>query len=464
MAGQRAGLLGRLRHPKTTVRWRLTLLYGGLFLISGVALLAITYTLVAHATVNGGPLSRESFVRVAPGKQAQVPPAFQRARTPNGGPISLPVRKRINEFLGSQPGRIVVQVAGSSQRISDLHQLVIESAIALAIMALISTALGWVVAGHVLAPLRTMTATAQEISAANLHERIDMQGPRDELKQLADTIDGLLGRLEGAFDAQRRFVANASHELRTPLTAARAMLEMVLLDPHATVQTFRTTCRHVLEESEQQEQLIDALLALAQGQRGIDRLEALDLAVIAKAELSSHELDATASDVRLVASLEPALISGDRRLISRLVSNLLENALRHNTTPGRALVEVKTVTGEASLRVTNTGPPVPAEEIERLLQPFQRMSANRVGQGDGLGLGLSIVAAIANAHRAALEVRPGAQGGLDIEIRFPRVPYDQRVDTLDAPQRRRAERVPDWLDELDRTSPTSGRVLSDSGH
>ena len=165
---------------------------------------------------------------------------------------------------------MVVSV-GSNQRISDLHQLIGESGIALGIMAIISALLGWVVAGRALGPLRTMTATAQQISEANLHERLAMSGPRDELRQLADTIDGLLARLQAAFDAQRRFVANASHELRTPLTTARALLEMVMSDPRATVETSRATCEQVLEEGEQQEQLIDALLALAHGQRGIDR-------------------------------------------------------------------------------------------------------------------------------------------------------------------------------------------------
>ena len=184
---------------------------------------------------------------------------------------------RLQKLLESPSGRRVILNVQSGQRISDLHQLVIESSIALAIMAIISGALGWVVAGRVLAPLRTMTAATQQMSEVNLHERLAIQGPPDELRQLADTIDGLLERLEGAFDAQRRFVANASHELRTPLTTVRALLEMVLSDPRATVGTFRTTCRQVLEESAQQEQLIDALLALAQGQRGIDSRESIDL-------------------------------------------------------------------------------------------------------------------------------------------------------------------------------------------
>ena len=175
-----------------------------------------------------------------------------------------------------------------------------------------------------------MTAATQQMSEANLHERLSMQGPPDELRQLADTIDGLLGRLEGAFDAQRRFVANASHELRTPLTTVRALLELILSDPKATVGTFRTTCQQVLEESAQQEQLIDSLLALAHGERGIDTREPIDLAAIAGEALAGHEAEAAARGVQLEVSLEPALVSGDRRLIERLVSNLVDNAIRHN--------------------------------------------------------------------------------------------------------------------------------------
>jgi signal transduction histidine kinase len=417
----RSALTGRFRHPQTTVRWRLTLLYGGLFLVCGAALLAITYTLVDHATVTNGPF--RAFVNATRPPQSATRPSFERppiaqvTRPPQSG---LP--GAIQKLLKTRSGQRAIFTVGSVQRISDLHQLVIESSIALAIMAIISGALGWVVAGRVLAPLRTMTAATQQMSEANLHERLAMTGPPDELRQLADTIDGLLGRLEGAFDAQRRFVANASHELRTPLTTVRALLEMVLSDPRATVRTFRTTCQQVLEESEQQEQLIDALLALAQGQRGIDARERIDLAAIARDVAGAHEGEAAARGVHLDASLETAPIAGDRRLVERLVSNLVDNALRYNQPGGTARVVVGGGAGEVELAVANTGPEVPAEEVDRLLQPFQRLAGDRVGHREGLGLGLSIVAAIANAHDARLDVRPGAQGGLDITVRFASAP------------------------------------------
>jgi signal transduction histidine kinase len=405
-----------------------------LFLVCGAALLAITYTLVDHATVTTQPFGR---ISVNGGRSFGPPPSARYKRMlPNAKPAtgeSLP--PPIQQLLKTSAGRSAVLSVGSVQRISDLHQLVIESSVALAIMAIISAALGWVVAGRALAPLRTMTAATQQISEANLHERLAMEGPCDELRQLADTIDGLLGRLEGAFDAQRRFVANASHELRTPLTAVRALLEMVLSDPRATVATFRTTCQHVLEESEQQEQLIDALLTLAQGQRGIAARERINLAAISGDVLRAHGGDAAARGVRVDASLEPAPVEGDRRLIERLVSNLVDNALRYNVPGGSARVAVRAAgAGEIELLVANTGPTVPAGEVNRLLQPFQRLSGDRVGHGEGLGLGLSIVAAIANAHDAALELQPGAQGGLEISVRFARAPAGDRDATAANPQ------------------------------
>jgi signal transduction histidine kinase len=426
-----------VRHPQTTVRWRLTLLYGGLFLASGMALLAITYTLVEHDPLTS---SSSAFIRAA-----QVPPGealtlygglhsrqdmqtnFAGARTrftksvPTLKPPQVPAP--IQRLLKSVNGRRAIITVGSQQRLSDLHQLIVESSIALAIMALISTGLGWLVAGRVLRPLRTMTAATQQISEANLNRRLALDGPRDELRQLADTIDGLLERLEGAFDAQRRFVANASHELRTPLTAARALLEMVLTDPKATVTTYRTTCRQVLEESEQQEQLIDALLALAQGQRGIDCREQVDLAAIVSEVLRLQEPEARARGLDLRATLEPAAVSGDRRLIARLASNLVENAIRHNVPDGRVRVWVENDGGEATLAVANTGAPISADEVDRLMQPFQRLTRERTGQGDGFGLGLSIVAAIVDGHHATLDVRPGTTGGLRVEVRFPAAHY-----------------------------------------
>jgi signal transduction histidine kinase len=425
----------RLLHPQTTIRWRLTLLYGGMFLVCGAALLAVTYGLVSHAVTGNG------VVAFGPAPAAASPDGKAFAggvaipnRPSGGGPIqlhatpssSLVIRGKevkvpptVSRLLRSATGQEAVRFVGRQQQISDLHQLEIESAIALAIMAIISALLGWYIAGRVLRPLRTITATAQQISEANLHRRLDLPGPRDELRTLADTIDSLLARLESAFEAQRRFVANASHELRTPLTAVRALLEMAISDPRATVQTFRETCREALEESEQQEQLIDALLALAQGQRGLDYREPTDLATITGDAIKGIASEADERHLHLDVTLEPATVSGDRRLIGRLVSNLLQNAVRHNRPDGEVHVHVGAVGALASLTIANTGPVVPADEVERLLQPFQRLAPDRLGHRDGFGLGLSIVAAIAAAHDARLDVRPGEHGGLHVQVIFP---------------------------------------------
>jgi signal transduction histidine kinase len=423
---RRTGAVHGLRHPRTTVRWRLTLLYGGLFLVSGVALLAITYTLVQHATFTRSPAPQRVVDHVY---SSSRPPAGATTVRPRGASIPTPFTAvppgSFLQLLQSKTGQRAILFVGSQQRISDLHTLVLYSSIALAIMALLSAGLGWVVAGRVLAPLRTMTTTTQQISAANLNRRLGMEGPPDELRQLADTIDGLLERLEGAFDAQRRFVANASHELRTPLTAARALLEMTLSDPHATVASFRDTCEQVLEEGEEQEQLIDALLALAQGQRGLDRREVVDLGSTTEQIVRGQEGEATAQGLSLRVTIAPATVSGDPRLIERMVSNLVQNAIVHNVDGGEVTVAVASQGGAATLRVVNTGPVVAPDEVERLLQPFQRLTPGRGGFHEGLGLGLSIVAAVAGAHDARLEVTANQAGGLAAQVDFPPVRGDQ---------------------------------------
>jgi signal transduction histidine kinase len=363
----------RLRHPKTAVRWRLTVLYGGLFLACGAALLAVTYGLVSHATLSpdpGGIFAKAGWKD--PRKPFAAPLAEQQARTSPSEVLPPAVRR----VLKTPAGQATVKFVGARQRIADLHHLEIESAIALAIMALISGGLGWLVAGRVLHPL------------------------------------------ERAYDAQRRFVANASHELRTPLTASRALLEMVITDPQATRETFRQTCADALEENEQQEQLIEALLALAQGDQGIVCREPVDLAVVARDALREHQADADQLD--LDAELIQTVVSGDRRLLTRLVSNLLQNAIRHNVPRGYVRVRVGNRDGRAVLRIANSGPVVPATEIDRLLAPFQRLAPDRLGHPSGFGLGLSIVAAVAAAHGATLDIAPGESGGLHIELRFLR--------------------------------------------
>jgi signal transduction histidine kinase len=377
--------------PRRTVRLRLTLLYGGLFLASGAGLLSITYVFVDHRISGpfrtGGPLPQPA---AHPGTAGGI------------GIVHSPTTDSVQ-----------------AQHSADLHRLLVGSGIALAIMAVAAIVLGWIVAGRVLRPLRTMTLTTRQISEENLHERLALSGPSDEIKDLGDTIDGLLTRLEDAFGAQRRFVANASHELRTPLTLGRAMLQVALADPALTLDSLRTTCEDVLKAGKEQEHLIEALLTLARSQRGLDHREPFDLAAIAKEVLQCREPEAIARGVDVEASLTAAPALGDARLVERLVSNLVENALCHNDPNGRVDVLVGPGARQATLRVTNTGPRIPASEIERLMQPFQRLDAERGGEHDGLGLGLSIVAAIARSHSATLNARPGTDGGLDIEVSFP---------------------------------------------
>jgi signal transduction histidine kinase len=361
--------LARLRPPRRTVRLRLTALYGVLFLLCSAGLLAI---------------------------------------------INFVASQRLTRQV---PGQAAAQVAQAHA--ADSHRVLIVSLIGLAVMAVASVVLGWLVAGRILRPLRAMTTATQRISEYDLHRRLAMPGAGDELKDLADTIDGLLARLQAAFDAQRDFVANASHELRTPLTLERAMLEVALADPAATAENLRRTCEDVLAAGQQQERLIEALLTLARSQRGLDRREPLDLAAIISGVLHSREPDAAARGLAISASITTTPVLGDARLLQRLAANLIDNALRHNIPHGQIDIQVTTSGGHPTLTITNTGPVVPAGQATLLLQPFQRLSAGRPADDNGLGLGLSIVAAITKAHGATLTVNPGPRGGLDIDIRFP---------------------------------------------
>jgi signal transduction histidine kinase len=382
-----------LRLPRRTVRLRLTLLYGGLFLVSGVVLLAVTYLLVTNK-IFGEPVFQTNYAE----RPVPVPGGA-------GGPTT-----HITERSGPDP----------------LRQLLILSGVALAVMLAVSIAAGWLMAGRVLRPLRTITATTRQLSEANLHQRLAVAGPDDELKDLADTIDGLLTRLEGAFDtqkdaldAQRRFVANASHELRGPLTRERAAIEVALADPEASTLSMRATFERVLAASKQQERLIDALLTLARGQAGLDRRERFDLAAVTDEVLLARHAEVQRRQLHIDATLHPAPALGDPRLAERLVSNLVDNAIRHNLPAGWVQIRTSTRAGHAELSVANSGPAVPPAEVDRLLRPFQRLGADRTGHRQGHGLGLSIVAGVAAAHQADLRVGARPDGGLRVVVCFP---------------------------------------------
>jgi signal transduction histidine kinase len=307
----------------------------------------------------------------------------------------------------------------AAQRATDSHQLLVDSGIALAIVAVLALLAGWLVAGRMLRPLRTITRKAQLISSASLHERLALDGPPDELKELGDTLDDLFGRLDAAFEAQRQFVANASHELRAPLTRQRALIQVALADPEANLASLRTGYERVLASEQHLEQLIDGLLALSGGQAGLERREQLDLAGIASEAMLARESQLAGLDLIVRQTLHPAPAAGDPRLIERLVGNLIDNAVRYNTPGGRVEITTGTHDRRAFVLIANSGQAIPPEEIPRLFQPFRRLDGARTSHNSGHGLGLSIVQAIANAHHAELNVRGRPEGGLTIEVSFP---------------------------------------------
>jgi signal transduction histidine kinase len=403
-----AGGPRRAHLPAPTIRLRLTLIYGCLFLCSGAALLAITYALERHQYTSGFFIS--SGKDAATASNVHVAPA---------GAVKL-LQQKVGTFVPVGPRTIaadpkIVLAAAQGQSDAARNQLLVNSAIALAIMAVLSIWLGWVIAGRALRPLRTITNAAREISASNLHRRLALEGPDDELKQLGTTFDGLLARLEASFDAQRQFVANASHELRTPLTLERTLLELALSDRDPSIDSYRHTCEQLLAVGQQQERLIEALLTLSRSQRGLASHQPVDLAAIAATAAAAADHAGLVFD----ANLRPARTTGDPRLVERLVANLISNAICHNTAGGRVELTTESRDGRALLAVGNTGPTIPEGELERIFQPFQRLDSARTADANGLGLGLSIVKAIADAHNATITTRGKSDGGLQIEVGFP---------------------------------------------
>jgi signal transduction histidine kinase len=414
LSSRLAALAKRASPGQRTIRLRLTAVYGGLFLACGAALLAVTYILVSSSA--GADCFRQPLRhggRVVGTEQVCGGPA--RGGSPLAG----------------------LQALAVSYHRAEMRQLLAYSGIALGITALLAVGLGWAVAGRVLRPLRTITQTARGISATSLDRRLALAGPDDELKRLADTFDDLLARLAGAFDAQRRFVSNASHELRTPLTVSRALLQATLTDPGATIDSFRATSREAIEVADQQERLIEALLALARSERGLDHREPVDLAAITTEILGARQPEIERRGLRVTAAPAPATTSGDPRLAARLVANLVDNAVRHNVPGGLVEVTVASPAGRPQVTVANTGPGITADDLHRLFQPFERLSPDPPAPGGGLGLGLSIVQAIANGHDATVSATPRPGGGLNITVSFP--PASRPEQTMaPAPARRHA--------------------------
>lgn len=381
----------RLGLRRRTFRLYLTAVYGGLFLASGAALLAFTYWLAA----------------------TRFPVATRQSGTGHRIP-GLGLRQ--------QAAAAAAQAQALQIRGAALHSLLTMSGVALAVMTVISVGLGWLAAGRMLRPLQLVTAAARRLSASSLHERLAMTGPDDELKELADTFDGLLDRLERAFDAQRQFVANASHELRTPLARQRAVVEAALDDQARTAGSLERACQRVLVANAQQQRLIDALLTLAQAQRGLMKRDPIDLAVLVGDALQSLQPGTQSGGLQVSATLNPAPALGDARLAERLAVNLVANAISHNVPGGRIAIATGVQAGRAIVSVSNSGPVIPVTELGRLFEPFERLGADRAIRHEGLGLGLSIVSAIVSAHDAQLSTQAPPGGGLEILIRFPVVP------------------------------------------
>jgi signal transduction histidine kinase len=381
----------RLLHGRSA-RVRLALFYSALFVALGTAVILV----ILLAARSG------STVVVASPK-----PVIH--RTIHVGP----------QVIGGAPTFL------EQQHNADLARVLLASWIVLALTAVVAFPIGWFASGRMLRPLRQITARTRMITAGNLHERLALGGARDEFTELGETLDDLLARLESSFDAQRRFVANASHELRTPLTVERTLLQVALADPNASAETLRATCEELLLVGRDQERLIEALLTLASSERGLELRERVDIGALAQQVLERPRAEFRQFQIELDARLEAAVTDGDPALIERLISNLVDNAVRHNVAGGRVEISTRQQGDQALLVVENTGQLIAPEEIETMFEPFRRLGPARTGSDAGQhGLGLSIVRAIASAHGAEAIARPRPGGGLTVTVAFPAPPAE----------------------------------------
>lgn len=393
-----------------SIRVRLTVLYGGLFFLAGAVLLGVTYLLVQQSLE----------ARLSPGRAGADFRPIRTAGATNplvrlGDGREVNVAEAIEAFRAEQ----------ERFRQDTLDSLLTRGGVALAGVGVIAGAFGWLVAGRALQPLHRITDTARRIAATDragrgLHERIALPGPRDEVKELADTFDSMLERLDRSFDGQRRFVANASHEMRTPLALNRALVELAVTKPDASPE-IRRLGESLLAVNERHERLIDGLLMLADSENAVSDPVSVDLAEVAGHVLELSADAATAAGVDMLSTLDSAPTTGDPILLERLTQNLIENAVRHNSPSGGWLsVETSTLDDGVALTVSNSGPTVPRYEIETLFQPFRRLHGERLGPSRGFGLGLSIVRAVARAHGGDVSAEPREGGGLVVTVTLPR--------------------------------------------
>ena len=410
-----AAILRRVRAagPAPTVRLRLTATYGVVFLLTGAVLLTIGYALVRH-NIDGGRSLHQELQKL--GLAGAVPPL--------GGQFGGPFPAGYAGY-GS-----IVDAVRSQLRNDALHRLLLEYVLALGVMTLISVAAGWLLAGRALRPLRDITATARRVSGHNLGERIDLEGPADELKELADTFDGMLGRLDSAFASQRHFVANASHELRTPLAIMRTEVDVTLADPAAGTEDLRAMGEAVRETVDRCERLIEGLLTLARSEAAEGRGEPADLAELAGDCLTDLRARAEDAQVEVRARLDPAHASGDARLLERLIANLIDNGIRYNTPGGFLAVSTRERDGRAVVHVRNSGARIDPAGAATLTEPFRRLGRG----GDGFGLGLSIVSSVVAAHDGNLRINAPTTGGLDVEVELPAVSSEPSVRNTSVPK------------------------------
>ncbi|MFD8913464.1 sensor histidine kinase [Streptomyces sp. NPDC059575] len=386
---------------RPTIRIRLTLLYGGMFLIAGILLLSIIYLLAAQAISSGN----QPLFKIV---------SFQALK------VSSDNCQAINtSSLSLQDFNDAISTCVDHQRQVALDELLSRSLLALLGLAVIAFAFGYAMAGRVLSPLGRITRTARQVAGSDLSRRIELDGPDDELKELADTFDDMLERLQRAFTAQQRFVGNASHELRTPLAINRTLLEVHLSDPGAPVE-LQQLGKTLLATNERSEQLVEGLLLLARSDNQIVERGPVDLAEVAGQAIDQVRAEADAKDVEIRGERKRAVVLGNGVLLERIALNLVQNAVRYNV-PEDGWVEVTTDTehNQAVLTVSNTGPVVPAYEIDNLFEPFRRLRTERTGSDKGVGLGLSIVRSVARAHGGHIVARPREGGGLVMRVTLP---------------------------------------------
>jgi len=396
------------RRWRSTIRTRLTLLYAGAFFLAGAALVGLMYFFMGQA------LNRQVTAQLGTTQHLSKPGAGEQGSR-------------------SQAHQQQRQLRAQFERDRDdaLHSMLITSLVALAVVGVGAGGSGWLLAGRALRPLQQITATARRVADRSLHERIALDGPRDEIKDLADTFDAMLERLDQSFDGQRRFVANASHELRTPLTINRTLIEVALRDPQAG-ESLRVLGANLLAVNERHERLIDGLLILAVGEQGITDPTPVDLAAIARHVTTESRSAADAARVDLRARLEPAAVSGDPVLLERLIQNLLDNAIRYNLPEDGHVTLTTGASGDSVyLTVQNTGPPVPPYAIPSLFEPFRRAPATERHADSvtaaitrGAGLGLSIVRAVARAHGGDVALGAAETPGTEVVLRLPLVAWN----------------------------------------